>query len=174
MASFSRPTLANHRGDFGRKGSRNARNAEGMNCIPHAARKDAGPEMNWPRKVSTPHKRNCRTQDRFGVKGILEAYRATVAEEVHDQNSELASELLKNNNGASRLGFCDLSEVDRCLGSRDTDAETIDDTASNQSAPILAANLDSCADEPEQVGEPDGISSTPSIGAGTRNHRADD
>lgn len=96
----------------------------------------------------------------------LEAYRAAVTEEVHDQDAELAGELLEYDNGPSRLGLCDLGEVDRCLRSRDTDAEAVDDTASNQGAPVLAANLDSSADEPEQVGEPDGVPPTPFVRAG--------
>lgn len=60
------------------------------------------------------------------------------------------------------------------MGGSDTDAETVDDTASNKSAPILAADLYSRADEPEQVGKPDRVSSTPFIGTGPCDYGAHD
>ena len=81
--------------------------------------------------------------------------RATISDEVHDENTKLDGKLLNDDDRATSILFGDLSEIHGHLGAGNADTDAIDDTARNQLTNRLGGHLDGSATEPPETGKHD-------------------
>jgi hypothetical protein len=75
----------------------------------------------------------------------------TIANEVHNQNTELNRKLLDNGNRATLLSLGNLGKVDRNLGGGDAD-KVINNSTCDELAPVSTADLNGSSDQLKDAG----------------------
>lgn len=86
----------------------------------------------------------------------LDAERAAVRDQVHDEDAPLDGPLLYSNDSAADTAGRELRQVHADLGAGDTDAETGDDAPRDQVADVLRRALHRRADHPDDTGDHEG------------------
>ena len=98
---------------------------------------------------------------------------AAITDEEHDENAPFDGKLLDNKNGAALLVLADLGQIYRYLRRCDTHAEPVDEAASDEHLPAVAADLDTSTQQPKDSRVPYCITSSNVVRKGSRRQRSD-